>query len=151
MHHLALKSKVHPKFKTKYRVGNWSDYDQSLVKRGDITRWVSEEAVDFWIPSSSGRRGGQRKLSDHAIETALTLRLVFQLPLRQTEGFIRSVLAMMGVDVDAPDHTTFSRRSQHLEIELHSVATAGPVHLIAIYKAVKARGGRVIVPPIRRQ
>jgi IS5 family transposase len=125
-----MKSKIHPKFKTKYRVGNWPDYDQSLVNRGDITLWISAEAIDAWIPSSSGRRGGQRKFSDHAIETALALRLVFQLPLRQTEGFLRSVLAMMGVDVDAPDHTTLSRRSQHLEIELRPKAIAGPIHLI---------------------
>ena len=125
-----MKSKVHPKFKTKYRVGNWSDYDQSLVKRGDITLWISSEAINSWIPSSSGRRGGQRKFSDHAIETALALRLVFQLPLRQTEGFLRSVLTLMGVDVDAPDHTTLSRRSQHFEIELRSVPTSGPLHLI---------------------
>lgn len=125
-----MKSKVHPKFKTKYRVGNWSDYDQSLVKRGDLTLWISEEAIDSWVPSSSGQRGGQRKFSDHAIEAALALRLVFQLPLRQTEGFLRSVLAFMGVDVDAPDHTTLSRRSRQLEIELRSVATTGSIHLI---------------------
>ena len=127
---LCMKSKVHPKFKAKYRVGNWSNYDQSLAKRGDITLWISAGAIDAWIPSASGRRGGQRKFSDHAIETALTLRLVFQLPLRQTEGFLRSVLALMGVDVDAPDHTTLSRRSQHLEIELRSRLVAGPIHLI---------------------
>jgi len=100
------------------------------VKRGDITLWISVEAINSWIPSSSGRRGGQRKFSDYAIETALALRLVFQLPLRQTEGFLRSVLALMEVDVDAPDHTTLSRRSQHLEIELRSRLVAGPIHLI---------------------
>ena len=125
-----MKSKVHPKFKTKYRVGNWSDYDQSLVKRGDITLWISAEAINSWIPSPSGQRGGQRKFSDHAIETALALRLVFQLPLRQAEGFLQSVLTLMEVDVHAPDHTTLSRRSKHLETKLSNVVTAGAIHLI---------------------
>ena len=92
-HDLGMKSRVHPKYKTKYRVSNWADYDRALVHRGDITLWISEEAIASWKPAPSGRRGAQRKFSDHAIETALTLRLVFKLPLRQAEGFLRSILA----------------------------------------------------------
>jgi hypothetical protein len=77
-----------------------------------------------------GRRGDQRKFSDHAIETVLTLRLIFKLPLRQAEGFLRSVLALMDVDLEAPDHTTLSRRSQSLNVDLHRVAGDGPIHLM---------------------
>ena len=118
------------KYKTKYRVGNWPKYDRALVQRGDITLWLSADATDAWKPSPSGRRGGQRKFSDHTIETALTLRLLFKLPLRQAEGFLRSVLSLMRVDLDAPDHTTLSRRSQHLDVECHRVPANGPIHLI---------------------
>ena len=82
-----MRSRIHPKYKTKYRVSNWSEYDRALVERGEITLWISEEAISSWKPAPSGLRGGQRKFSDHAIETALTLRLVFHLPLRQAEGF----------------------------------------------------------------
>jgi IS5 family transposase len=124
-----MKSRVHPKYKTKYRVGNWAEYDRALVQRGDITLWISSDTIDAWKPESSGRRGGQRKFSDHAIEAALMLRLVFKLPLRQAEGFLRSVLSLMGVDLEAPDHTTLSRRGQHLDIQLACV-TAKPLHLI---------------------
>ncbi len=113
-----------------YRVSNWSDYDRALVQRGNITLWISDEAINSWKPAPTGLRGGQRKFSDHAIETALTLRLVFNLPLRQTEGFLRSLLSLMGLDLDAPDHTTLSRRSQHLNLELHCVAANQPIHLI---------------------
>ena len=67
---------------------------------------------------------------DLAIETTLTLRLVFRLPLRQTEGFVRSVLALMRADLDAPDHTTLSRRSQQLDVQLHGIPATGPLHLI---------------------
>ena len=131
-HDPRMKSRVHPKYKTKYRVSNWAEYDQALVQRGDVTLWISEDAIDECKPAPSGGRGGQRKFSDHAIETALTLRFVFNLPLRQAEGFLRSIISMMGVDLEAPDHTTLSRRSQHLNIQLQlaRVSTKQSIHLI---------------------
>ena len=127
---LLMKSKVHPKYKTTYRVGNWREYERALVQRGDVTLWLSAAATDAWRPSPSGRPGGQKRFSDVAIETALILRLVFGLPLRQTEGFVRSVLALMGADLDAPDHTTLSRRSQQLAVMLRRVPATDPIHLI---------------------
>jgi IS5 family transposase len=125
-----MKSRIHPKYKTKYLVSNWADYDRALVQRGDITVWISTDATGAWKPAPSGRRGGQRKFSDHAIKTALILRLVFKLPLRQAEGFLRSVLSLAGVDLEAPDHTTLSRRSQRLDVALHLVPANEPIHLI---------------------
>ncbi len=129
-HSLGMNSRVHPKYKTKYRVNNWSEYDRALVQRGEITLWISEDAIEDWKPAPTGRRGAQRKFSDHAIETALTLRLIFKLPLRQAEGFIRSVLSLMALDLESPDHTTLSRRSQHLSIQLARVSTKAPINLI---------------------
>jgi hypothetical protein len=111
-HFLGMNSRVHPKYKTKYRVSNWAEYDRALVERGNITLWISEgrkrsfRVIASWKPAPGGRRDGQRKFSDHAIETALTLRLIFRLPLRQAEGFLRSVLSLMSIDLEAPDHTT---------------------------------------------
>ena len=125
-----MKSRVHPKYKTKYRVSNWAEYDRALVQRGSITLWISEDAVASWKPAPTGLRGGQKKFSDHAIEIALTLRLVFNLPPRQAEGFLRSVLSLMGVDLESPDHTTLSRRSQGLNVQLDRVAGNNPIHLI---------------------
>jgi len=90
-----MRSKVHPKYKNKYRVGNWPAYEQALVECGDVT-----------------------------------LRLVFRLPLRQAEGFLRSVLSLMGVDLEAPDHTTLSRRSQSLAVDFRRIPSRGPVHLV---------------------
>ena len=127
---LDMRSKVHPKYKAKYRVGNWSAYEQALVQRGDVTLWLSADATDAWRPSPSGRPGAPKTFSDCAIETALTLRLVFRLPLRQAEGFLRSVLSLMGVDLAAPDHTTLSRRSQSLAVEFRRIPSRGPIHRI---------------------
>ena len=124
-----MKSRVHPTYKTKYHVSNWAEYDRSLVRRGDVTLWISVDAVEAWKPAASGMRGGQRKFSDVAIESALTLGLVFHLPLRRAEGFLRSILGLMDVDLEAPDHTTLSRRSQHLDTG--RVAPGNdPIHLI---------------------
>ena len=94
-----MQSKVHPTYKTKYRVANWPAYNQALVRRGDVTVWLAPEAIAAWTPRRRGRRGGQRRYSDLAIETALTLRLIYHLPLRQAEGFLHSLFAMMHVDL----------------------------------------------------
>jgi IS5 family transposase len=77
-----------------------------------------------------GHSGGQRQYSDLAIETALTLRLLFHLPLRQTEGFLHSLFGMMGLELVAPDHTTLSRRGQHLDLTRARIPTGKGLHLI---------------------
>lgn len=100
------------------------------MRRGDVTLWLAADVIGAWTPAPSGRPGGPRKFSDLAIETALTLRLVFRLPLRQTEGFVRSVLTLMRADLEAPDHTTLSRRSQGLDLALDRLAVQEPVHLV---------------------
>ena len=125
-----MKSSVHPKYKTKYHVGNWPAYDRALVQRGDITVWLAPDAIATWEAVGVGTRGGQRPSSDLAIETALTLRLIVHLPLRQTEGFLTSIFRMLGLDLSAPDHTTLSRRGQHLDLPLRRAPTGAGLHLI---------------------
>ena len=98
-----MRSKVHPQYTTKDRVGHGSAYEQAVVQRGDVTLWLSADAPDAWRPAPSGRPGAPKTFSDGAIETAVTLRLVFRVPLRQAEGFWRSVLSLMGGDLAAPD------------------------------------------------
>ena len=125
-----MQSKVHPTYKTKYRVANWPAYNQALVRRGDVTVWLSSEAIAAWTPRRSGRRGGQRRYSDLAIETALTLRPLYHLPLRQAEGFLHALFGMMRLDLAAPDYTTLSRRSQHLRRRLRPIPLGEGIHLV---------------------
>ena len=125
-----MRSRVHPKYKTKYHVRNWASYEQALVQRGDVTVWLSPDAIAAWKPEVGGRRGGQKKYSDVAIETALTLRLIFHLPLRQAEGFLRSLFGLMGLDLPAPDHTTLSRRGQRLNVPLRHPPRGKRLHLL---------------------
>src|SRR5918912_1235872 len=93
----------HPKYKTAYRVKNWREYDQSLHDRGNITLWMSQDAIDAWTPPMTGKRGAQPVYSDLAIQSALTLRLLFRLPLWQTEGFLHSILTLMSLTLPCPD------------------------------------------------
>ena len=107
------KTKVSPKYKTKYRVKNWPAYDIALRDRGDITVWFDVESICAWNAPPSGRPGGQRRYSDLAIVTALTLRTVFHLPLRQTEGFVASLIGLMGLALQTPDqHDALTTSSQ---------------------------------------
>ena len=124
-----MKSRVHPKYKAKYHVGNWPSYDRALVQRGDVTFWLSPDAVDAWRPEPSKRPGAPGRFSDLAIETAVAIRLVYGLPFRQTEGFLRSLLTLMDAGLDAPDHTTLSRRSQQLQLSLRRMPADGSVRL----------------------
>ena len=121
---------MHPKYTTTYRVGNWAEYDRALVRRGDVTLWLTPDAIATWAAAGVGRRSGQLQYSDLAIETALTLSLLFHLPLRQTEGFLTSIFGMLGVDLTAPDHTTLSRRGQHLALALRRARPGTSLHLI---------------------
>ena len=124
-----MKSRVHPKYKTKYRVRNWASYERALIGRGNITIWLSRAAIAAWKPEGTRTRGAPPKYSDLAIETALTLRLLFHLPLRQAEGFLTSLFHLMGLDRRSPDHTTLSRRGQHLNLTLRRVPRRAALHL----------------------
>ena len=134
------KSKVTPKYKTKYRVTNWPAYEASLRNRGNITFWFDEDSLTAWNATASGRPGGQRRYSDLAIVTALTLRLVFHLPLRQTEGFVASIIRLMGLDLETPDHTTLSRRNSTVDVRLLNKAHTGPIHLVIDSTGLKMVG-----------
>ncbi len=124
-----MNSRVHPKYKTKHRVANWPEYERSLVRRGDVTVWMFQDAIAGWKPKPSGQSGGRLDYLDVVIETALTLRLVFHLPLRLAKGFLASVFRMMGVTLEVPGHTTLSQRGKRLNVALRLIAIAEPVHL----------------------
>jgi Transposase DDE domain len=118
-----LKDPVRHKFdKKSYNVRDWKKYDENLRNRGSLTIWFSEEAIASWnsVRPSKMKRGRQQKYSDLAIETAHTLRLVYKKPLRQTEGFLASIVRFMQVDLDIPDHTTLSRRAATVKLSKSS-------------------------------
>jgi Transposase DDE domain len=122
-------------------VKNWREYEKALRDRGDITLWISQDAIDAWTPPQTGKRGAQPVYSDAAIETALTFRLLFHLALRQTEGFLGSVLRLMGVELPCPDHTTLSRRNARVVVRRKiERAPKGPMCVIVDSTGLKICG-----------
>jgi hypothetical protein len=137
--------------KRSYRSGNWAAYETGLRRRGELTLWLSEEAIAGWRARRRGRPGGQRRYANLAIETALTVSAVYHLPLRQVEGFLRSVVSLLGVALPIPDHTTLSRRGRSLgRLVLGARCGRGPVHLVIDSTGLRVHVGYRYVPPKRR-
>ncbi len=125
--------------KAAYRVRNWKEYDAALVRRGSLTLWVEEATLQGWRYRGPNQRGAQFEYSDLAIECLLTLRAVYLLTLRATEGFARSLFGVMGLDLEVPDHTTLSRRAATVRITLPKRAE-GPLHLVLDSTGLKVHG-----------
>jgi Transposase DDE domain len=113
----------------RHRVTNWSAYDAALRQRGSLTVWFTDEAIEAWQAEPRTTPGGQPHYSALAITTALTLRAVFRLAPRQTEGSVGSILQLLGLDLPVPDHSTLSRRAETLEVPRPRSGCA-PVHLL---------------------
>ena len=134
----------------KRKVTNWRDYDESLRRRGSLTVWFSDEAVEAWEAERRTSRGGQPEYSDLAILTALTFKAVFRLAYRQTEGLIGSVIGLLGLDLAVPDHTTLCRRAETLEVPRPKPRgdgagggagrDTGPMHLLVDSTGLKLYG-----------
>src|SRR3954454_5232566 len=117
--------------KQRHRVTNWAVYDAGLRARGSLTVWFTAEAIEGWRAEPRTGRGGQPRYSSLAITTALTLRAVFRLALRQTGGLIGSVLQLLGLDLPVPDHSPLSRRAATLEVPRSRCSSGSePVHLL---------------------
>ena len=130
------------KFETaKYRVTNWSDYNEALRRRGDLTIWFDADAVTKWTAPRRASRGGQAKYSDFAIEICLALRLVFHQPRRQVQGLVRSLMRMLGLSLPAPDFSTLSRRSKSLNVAPNPSKSKGPITLIIDSTGLKIHRG----------
>ena len=107
--------------KITYRIKNWSKYNRALINRGSLFIWVSDDAISNWKFSEKTSGQGRPKIySDIAIETALTLRSLWKLPLRMVQGFWQSIFTLMKVNLPIPDYTTLSRRATKLDIDLSS-------------------------------
>ena len=130
-HHIA---------RPKRRVTNWAAYNEALRQRGSLTVWFTDEAIAAWKAAPRTSPGGQPHYSDLAITTALTLRAVFHLALRQTEGLIGSVLRLLDLDLPVPDFSTLSRRAQSLELPAKPRTTGRAIHLLVDSSGLKLGG-----------
>ena len=123
---------------TKYKTTNWSTYNDALKRRGSLSVWFDPEMI--WTPRPSGKRGRQQRFSDAAIQTCLTLKVMFGMPLRQTTGFVESLLRLVGLDWAVPDFSTLCRRQQKLNVSLPYRGGTGPLNLLIDSTGIKAEG-----------
>ena len=104
---------------TTYRLRNWREYNASLVNRGSLTLWIETDIATWWLKKDkSGKPGASDTYSDRAVETCLALRLLLRLPLRQSEGLVRSLVQMARLSLPVPDYSTLCRRQKHLPVTL---------------------------------
>lgn len=118
-----------PAKKATHRIRNWAEYDRALIPRGSLTIWVDPESLDAWSHQGPPRWGARFVYGATAIPCVLTLRAVFHLPPRATQGMARSVLELMGLALDVPHSSTLSRRAAELSVDL-SRKSKGPPHLV---------------------
>ncbi|CUH59957.1 IS5 family transposase [Thalassobacter stenotrophicus] len=123
---------------TTYKTRNWAEYNHSLKQRGSLLIWFDPEMS--WEAEASGRRGRQKTYSDAAIQACLTLKVLFGLPLRQTTGFVESLLKRVELDWSVPDFSTLCRRQKTLSVAIPYKGSAGPLHLLVDSTGIKAEG-----------
>ena len=113
--------------KMSFKVQNWPAYEAGLRRRGSLTLWIEDSALEHW---QSCGPGGQARYTDAAIQTSLLARTAFKLPLRQTEGLMASILTLMDLTISAPDHTTVSRRAVTLPVIQPASVPHGPLQVL---------------------
>lgn len=123
---------------TKYKTTNWSAYNEALRRRGSLTVWFDPDMV--WKPPPTGKRGRQLRFSDAAIQTCLTMKVLFGMPLRQTTGFVESLLRLVGLDWPVPDFSTLCRRQRKLNVAIPYRGGEGPLNLLIDSTGIKAEG-----------
>jgi hypothetical protein len=129
--------------KVRYQIHNWPAYNESLKKRGSITLWFSDKIIKTWYAKRSKQknRDGQFKCSDIAIQTALTIKTIYQLPYRATEGFLKSIVEIMKIKLEIPDYSRMCRRASTLEIpELKNIDHKDPINILIDSTGLKVFG-----------
>jgi Transposase DDE domain len=123
-----------PAFKTR----NWPAYNAALKRRGSLTIWFDHAMI--WEAAPTGKRGRQSDDSDTAIQTCLTMKVLFGMALTQTTGFVESLLPLIDLDWAVPNFSTLSRRQKTLTVNIPYRGSAGPLHLLIDSTGIKVEG-----------
>jgi len=121
-----------------YKTRNWPSYNDALKRRGSLMIWFDPAMT--WEAAPTGKRGRQPVYSDAAIQACLTMKVLFGLPLRQTTGFVESLLQLAGVDWAVPDFSTLSRRQRTLKVSIPYRGSGGLLHLLVDSTGIKVEG-----------
>jgi len=125
----------------RYLIKNWSDYNRSLIQRGSINIWFSEEAIQKWHNTLLAKKKGRPQIySDDAILCALLIKTVFRLPLRSLQGFLMSLVLILGLQIKVPSYTQISRRAKDLGKALAKLSSRRPSDVVFDSTGLKVYG-----------
>lgn len=128
--------------KQKFHIKNWHDYNEALVRRGSLTVWFDEASIRQWHKvKKTGKAGHPYHYSDLAIRCALTLRAVYRLPLRATEGLLHSLIKLLHKQIDCPNYTVLCRRQRKMRLKVSPPRKSDePLHIVVDATGVKVYG-----------
>lgn len=121
-----------------YKTRNWASYNRALKERSSLTIWFDLSMA--WVAKPTGRRGRQPDYGAAAIQACLTMKVAFGMVLRQTTGFVESLLRLIGLDWSVPDFSTLSRRQKTLKVYIPYRGSEGPLHLLIDSTGIKVEG-----------
>jgi len=121
-----------------YKTRNWPAYNEALKRRGSLTLWF--DPATTWEAAPTGKRGRRPDYSDTAIQTCLTMKVLFGMALRQTTGFVESLLRLIALDWAVPNFSTLSRRQKTLKVNIPYRGSPGPLHLLIDSTGIKVEG-----------
>ncbi|WP_215796524.1 IS5 family transposase [Paludibacterium paludis] len=123
---------------TKYKTTNWSAYNRALIQRGSLSVWLDRDLA--WQAKPQGKLGRAQTYSDAAIQFCLTIKCLFGLALRQSIGFVQSLLKLAGLGWTAPDYSTVCRRQKTLQVNIPYRHSQGALHLLVDSTGIKMLG-----------
>lgn len=128
--------------KPAYKITNWPAYNQALQQRGEITQWLPANITQCWYETPASRPLGARTYSTTAIEFCLTMGQLYRLPYRQTQGFVRDLFQLLGLDLTVPSYSQLHRRARQLQVELTptGVDATTPVAVVIDSTGLKVKG-----------
>jgi len=94
----------------------------------------------IWEAAPTVKRGRRPEYSDAAIQTCLTMKVLFGMALRQTTGFVESLLGLIDLDWAVPNFGTLSRCQKSLKVNIPYRGSQGPLHLLIDSTGIKVEG-----------
>jgi len=123
------------------KICNWPQYNRSLINRGSLNFWISQDVIDRWTPNSSKTRVGRpEKYSDVCIEAVCMVRFFLRLSLRATQGFISSIFELMNLSLPVPSYSRVCRRMKQLQLDCKRLSRARPTDIVIDATGVKIYG-----------
>jgi hypothetical protein len=120
---------------------DWSKYNNFLINRGSLTFWIHKKALKSWrAKKQKGKKGAPFIFSDTVIETAMTIKFILKLSYRTLEGYLKSLLKILGIDLPVPSYTQICKRMKKLKLPGHLLKNKTVRHVVVDATGLKVYG-----------